>query len=139
MDPGAEAAIREACTATVQEYFPDMCPDHLEQVALERGWDAELVIAWFLDQQESGAPYPKRPRGLKRKREEDVDSDDEGEDGVVAKAVNKYLNVEREECGQDGYNRMRWVCPKSPTPPSELPWLGRDSCLGHEPSAVACP
>ncbi|KAK1834246.1 hypothetical protein QBC39DRAFT_431678 [Podospora conica] len=73
---------REACCAVLSEYFPDMCPDHIQTLSTSFQYDSNAVIMHVLDQQDSGKPYPTKPREslfrtMKRKRVE------EDEDGYV--------------------------------------------------------
>lgn len=65
-----EAGIKSACREAVLSIFPDICPDHLEALAIQKGYDHEALITDILDQIERGKPVPKRQRvSLKRKRE----------------------------------------------------------------------
>jgi TRIAD3 protein (E3 ubiquitin-protein ligase RNF216) len=69
-----ETDIKTACREAVLKIFPDVCPDYLETLAIEKAYDHEALITAILDQFERGKPMPKRQRvNLKRKRgSEDV-------------------------------------------------------------------
>ncbi len=65
-----EADIKTTCTEAVLRIFPDVCPDYLETLAIQKAYDHEALITDILDQFERGKPVPKRQRvNLKRKRE----------------------------------------------------------------------
>jgi hypothetical protein len=57
------------CRENVQACFPDMCPDHLTQIATQFQWEHARIIDHVLDEQDRGNPYPTRSTSLKRKRE----------------------------------------------------------------------
>lgn len=68
----SEADIKNECRQAVLSIFPDICPEYLEDLAIQYAYDHEALISAILDQFEGGKPVPKRV-SLKRKREsEDV-------------------------------------------------------------------
>ncbi|RYP21682.1 hypothetical protein DL765_002143 [Monosporascus sp. GIB2] len=73
-----------SCKDSVLTVFPDICPNHLDDLASQYGHDPDSIIWAILDQQEKGQKYPTRhsDNPLKRKRGldddiSDADSDDE--------------------------------------------------------------
>ncbi|KAK4173608.1 putative E3 ubiquitin-protein ligase [Triangularia setosa] len=58
----------EACEEAARNFFPDICPDYLRNIAKSQTWTAQGIIEHILDQQENGNKYPKRSKSLKRKR-----------------------------------------------------------------------
>ncbi|RYO95463.1 hypothetical protein DL766_003486 [Monosporascus sp. MC13-8B] len=77
-------APRVSCKDSVLTVFPDICPNHLDDLASQYGHDPDSIIWAILDQQENGQKYPTRysDNPLKRKRGvnddiSDVDSGDE--------------------------------------------------------------
>ncbi len=83
-----------ACLEHVTALFPDICPDYLALTAEQEDHDPQRTITHILDMQESGAPYPKRPRPvLKRKRR---DSNEE-EDGGFSEATRRFDSPSRRE------------------------------------------
>ncbi|KAI1332995.1 hypothetical protein F5Y16DRAFT_414793 [Xylariaceae sp. FL0255] len=68
------------CKDNVLVVFPDICPDHLSQLAAAHTFSSEAIISAILDNQETGKPYPRAkpaPRPcLKRKRRNLSDASD---------------------------------------------------------------
>ncbi|KAK4448025.1 ring finger protein [Podospora aff. communis PSN243] len=63
-------AVSEAFQEAVMALFPDMCPDHLNELGTRFNFDHEQVIGHVIDQQDLGRQYPKWDKSAKRKRQE---------------------------------------------------------------------
>jgi hypothetical protein len=61
-------AVPDACQEAVTALFPDMCPDHLNQLCARFNFDHEQVIGHIIDQQDLGLHYPRWEKSAKRKR-----------------------------------------------------------------------
>lgn len=68
MQARSETDIKAECREAVLMIFPDICPDYLEQLAVQHAYDHEALISAILDLSEKGGPLPRRAT-LKRKRE----------------------------------------------------------------------
>lgn len=107
-NPDSENDAKVACREQVMAVFPDICPDHLEILALNHGYDPHALIPYILDQVDNGKPFPKRQRiSLKRKRE------DEEED--VADRLGKAFSDpdRRGEQKHHAYVKQSYVAPFS--------------------------
>ncbi|KAK0702032.1 hypothetical protein B0T26DRAFT_744932 [Lasiosphaeria miniovina] len=78
------------CESAVLSCFPDMCPDHLKELAAQYQWEHAQLITAVLDSMERGISYPKRAKLLKRKRNVEEKKDDSG----GAEKRKKLLTVE---------------------------------------------
>lgn len=67
------------CENAVLSCFPDMCPDHLNELAAQYQWGHAQLITAVLDSLEKGISYPKRAKSLKRKRDVEEKKDDSGD------------------------------------------------------------
>lgn len=89
--PPVEDLLRQ-----VTDVFPDICPVHLDKLAVAKFHVPESIIDAILQDLENGVPYPKRSALGKRKRQADpiveslAKSDEEfGENDV--KRLNEYF------------------------------------------------
>jgi E3 ubiquitin-protein ligase RNF216 len=85
-----EEAMRLSCIDAVLGVFPDICPDHLERLAAEKGNDPEQVISHVVDEIEQRRPYPKRPKPTAKRKREDSEE-------PLPDLASKYENPERGE------------------------------------------
>ncbi|KAI1114433.1 hypothetical protein F5Y14DRAFT_169176 [Nemania sp. NC0429] len=73
-----------SCKNDVLLIFPEMCPEHLTQLAVQHNYISGAIISAILDKQEKGENYPTRagptPLSRKRKRElgQDLDYNSDG-------------------------------------------------------------
>jgi TRIAD3 protein (E3 ubiquitin-protein ligase RNF216) len=68
IDVREETDIKTDCKDAVLRIFPDICPEYLENLAIQHAYQHETLITAILDQTESGKAVFKRA-SLKRKRE----------------------------------------------------------------------
>lgn len=92
-----ETDTKTECRQAVLNIFPDICPQYLEDLAVQHAYNHETLLSAILDQVEGGKPFPKRAN-LKRKRE----SEDVGD--RLCDLRKKYDNPEwRQEKKSKGY------------------------------------
>lgn len=80
----ASSNNEDTCKEQVLLVLDDICPSHLDKLAKEHAYNAQLVLTAIMDQQEKGEEYPRRSNPLKRKWEGDSD------DGSDAEAKDKH-------------------------------------------------
>ena len=82
----ASANDKDACKKRVLSVLDDMCPTHLDMLAKDHAYDAQLILTSVMDKQEKGEEYPRQSNPLKRKWEES-DSDDDSDAKVKDKGT----------------------------------------------------
>jgi hypothetical protein len=94
------------CIKAVTAMFPDICPAYLLKTCSEWASNAESVITHIVDQLEAGIPYPKQPRGTKRKCPTGEASDSDNEAGnLIFDALKRYQNDQRMELKEPAYKK----------------------------------
>lgn len=67
-----ETDLKTECTQAVLRIFRDVCPEYLEDLAVQHTYDHEAIISAILDQVEGGKSVPKRVNRKRKRESEDV-------------------------------------------------------------------
>lgn len=87
---------QRACALQVANLFPDISPQHLQELAASLNHDAAAVINFIADELEAGRPYPKKTSGTaKRKRAEDGEDDDDEVNEEMARVKRRFDSAGR--------------------------------------------